>query len=277
MGNSIKYSYESLKKFCTDAFLKFGFTQEESDIIVDVLLTSDLYGIESHGMQRLVRYHKGIEKGLIKPQAKPEVVFETPVSAVIEAGGANAQAIADAKKAGTDAQAYAEGVAADLAEYETDNNAAVALKADQTALDAEVTARTTADTGLSGRIKALEDSNAEGGANAAAIADAKAAGTAAQAYAEGVNTALESYKTSNNTAVAAAQTAADNAQDAADAAQATADAAQVKSTTMSLGAAGGVWTDLTSATVGYATDGLYTLSLDKGSIKWVKVNEGSAN
>ena len=84
MGNSIKYSYEELKKFCTDAFLKFGFNQEESDIIVDVLLASDLYGIESHGMQRLVRYHKGIEKGLIKPDAKPEVVFETPVSAVIE-------------------------------------------------------------------------------------------------------------------------------------------------------------------------------------------------
>ncbi|MEE1279502.1 MAG: Ldh family oxidoreductase [Oscillospiraceae bacterium] len=84
MANSINYTYESLKRFCTDAFLKFGFNKEESDIIVDVLLTSDLYGIESHGMQRLVRYHKGIEKGLIKPQAKPEVVFETPVSAVIE-------------------------------------------------------------------------------------------------------------------------------------------------------------------------------------------------
>ncbi len=84
MKNSINYSYESLKKFCTDAFLKFGFNKEECDIIVDVLLTSDLYGIESHGMQRLVRYHKGIEKGLIKVDAKPEVVFETPVSAVIE-------------------------------------------------------------------------------------------------------------------------------------------------------------------------------------------------
>ena len=84
MGNSINYSYEQLKTFCTDAFLKFGFKQEEADIIVDVLLTSDLYGIESHGMQRLVRYHKGIEKGLIKIGAKPEIVFETPMSAVIE-------------------------------------------------------------------------------------------------------------------------------------------------------------------------------------------------
>ncbi|MBO5248747.1 MAG: Ldh family oxidoreductase [Clostridia bacterium] len=84
MGNSINYSYQTLKTFCTDAFMKFGFSKEESDIIVDVLLTSDLYGIESHGMQRLVRYHKGIEKGLIKIGAKPEIVFETPVSAVIE-------------------------------------------------------------------------------------------------------------------------------------------------------------------------------------------------
>ena len=84
MGNSINYSYQQLKKFCTDAFLKFGFNQQDCEIIVDVLLTSDLYGIESHGMQRLVRYHKGIEKGLIKVDAKPEIVFETPVSAVIE-------------------------------------------------------------------------------------------------------------------------------------------------------------------------------------------------
>ena len=84
MKNYITYSYQTLKKFCTDAFLKFGFNQEECDIIVDVLLTSDLFGIESHGMQRLVRYHKGIEKGLIKLDAKPEVLFETPVSAVIE-------------------------------------------------------------------------------------------------------------------------------------------------------------------------------------------------
>ena len=84
MKNSINYSYENLKKFCTDAFTKFGFTNDESNIIVDVLLTSDLYGIESHGMQRLVRYHKGIEKDLITLNTKPEIVFETPVSAVIE-------------------------------------------------------------------------------------------------------------------------------------------------------------------------------------------------
>jgi len=80
----VKWSYETLKQMCLEAFEKFGFTADESAIITDVLLLSDLYGIESHGMQRMVRYHKGIESGMIKVQAKPEVVFETPVSAVID-------------------------------------------------------------------------------------------------------------------------------------------------------------------------------------------------
>lgn len=84
MTSYLNYSYEQLKTFCEDCFSKFGFTADESRIITDVLLLSDLYGIESHGMQRLARYHKGIEKGLIKVDAKPETVFETPVSAVID-------------------------------------------------------------------------------------------------------------------------------------------------------------------------------------------------
>ena len=84
-SKSIRYTYDQLNTFCMDAFMKFGFNQSEARIITDVLLLSDLYGIESHGMQRLVRYHKGIEKGLIKVDAVPEIVHETPVSAVIDA------------------------------------------------------------------------------------------------------------------------------------------------------------------------------------------------
>lgn len=84
MAEYIRYSYPNLKRFCMDAFSKLGFSNEDCEIITDVLLLSDLYGIESHGMQRLVRYHKGIEKGLIKPEAKPEIVYETPVSLVID-------------------------------------------------------------------------------------------------------------------------------------------------------------------------------------------------
>ena len=79
------WKYEALEQLCNDAFVKFGFNEEESRIITDVLLMSDRIGIESHGMQRMYRYYKSIQKGMIKTQSKGKVVFETPVSAVLDA------------------------------------------------------------------------------------------------------------------------------------------------------------------------------------------------
>ena len=80
----IRYPVEKIEKLCLDAFAKFGFSETDAKNITDVLLLADLYGIKSHGTQRLVRYHKAIEKGSVKVDAKPEIVFETPVSAVID-------------------------------------------------------------------------------------------------------------------------------------------------------------------------------------------------
>lgn len=82
--STINFSISSLRTFCEDAFVGFGFTRDEAEKITDVLLLADLYGIKSHGTQRLVRYHKAIENGSIRIDAKPEIVFETPVSAVID-------------------------------------------------------------------------------------------------------------------------------------------------------------------------------------------------
>ena len=56
----VKWSFETLEKFCGDVFEAFGFDAAQSARISDVLLPADLYGIESHGMQRMVRYHKGL-------------------------------------------------------------------------------------------------------------------------------------------------------------------------------------------------------------------------
>ena len=80
----VKWKYDILEQLCKDAFVKFGFNEAESAIITDVLLMSDRIGIESHGMQRMYRYYKSIQKGMIKVENKGDVVFETPVSAVID-------------------------------------------------------------------------------------------------------------------------------------------------------------------------------------------------
>jgi LDH2 family malate/lactate/ureidoglycolate dehydrogenase len=56
-----------------------------------VLLRADLYGIESHGVHRLSRYHDEIKTGQVNPQAKIETAHETGISAVIEANKAMGQ------------------------------------------------------------------------------------------------------------------------------------------------------------------------------------------
>ena len=102
-------SYEALKAFCAKVFCGYGFTESDSTQISDVLLDADLSGIESHGIQRLIRYHKEITSGLVKPEARPEITFETPSSAVMDGHDAMGQligcqamelAIAKAKRTG---------------------------------------------------------------------------------------------------------------------------------------------------------------------------------
>jgi LDH2 family malate/lactate/ureidoglycolate dehydrogenase len=83
-----------VRKFCEDIFINRGYTPEESATITDVLLTADLYGIESHGVQRLIRYHLAIEEGSILPEVKPEIIHQTPISAVIDAPKSMGQILA---------------------------------------------------------------------------------------------------------------------------------------------------------------------------------------
>jgi len=83
--------YEALKQYCEAVFQGYGFSREESRQITDVLLDADLSGIESHGVQRLIRYHKEITGGMVKLDAVPEVVWETALSAVMEGNDAMGQ------------------------------------------------------------------------------------------------------------------------------------------------------------------------------------------
>ncbi|MBQ6804738.1 MAG: Ldh family oxidoreductase [Clostridia bacterium] len=77
--------YNSLLTFCHSLFTSYGFTAQESESITDVLLAADLNGIESHGIQRIVRYDHEITTGLVSITAKPEIIFETPLSLVMDA------------------------------------------------------------------------------------------------------------------------------------------------------------------------------------------------
>ncbi|MDR3121634.1 MAG: Ldh family oxidoreductase [Clostridiales bacterium] len=85
--------YDRLYRFCLDVFAQYGFSAVDCETITDVLLCADLFGIESHGVQRLIRYHNEINSGVVNRSAAPRIISETPVSAVIDADKAMGQVI----------------------------------------------------------------------------------------------------------------------------------------------------------------------------------------
>ena len=104
-----RLDYESLRTLCTQVFHGYGFSEDEAREITDALLAADLFGIESHGIQRLVRYDYEINSGMVDIHAESETVHETPLSATVDAKNAMGQlmgvramkmAIAKAKKSG---------------------------------------------------------------------------------------------------------------------------------------------------------------------------------
>jgi len=76
---------QKIRGFCENLFCAYGFSRDESATITDVLLRADLYGIESHGVQRLVRYHDEITSGQVDISAKTEIAHESQISACIDA------------------------------------------------------------------------------------------------------------------------------------------------------------------------------------------------
>ena len=66
-------------------FVREGFTQADAEKITDVLMLADLFGIESHGAQRMMYYHQNIASGSVDTAAQMEIVRETPVSVLLDA------------------------------------------------------------------------------------------------------------------------------------------------------------------------------------------------
>lgn len=80
----VKVCPDALESFFVSVFEAEGFSGAQSREIADVLLTADLFGIESHGAQRLMYYHQNIASGSVSVGSEPEILSETPVSALID-------------------------------------------------------------------------------------------------------------------------------------------------------------------------------------------------
>ncbi|WP_342645952.1 Ldh family oxidoreductase [Mucilaginibacter sp. CSA2-8R] len=74
----------TLRKFTHDVFIAIGCTEEHAQLATDVLLKSDLRGIDSHGVARLSGYVRLWEKQRINATPNIQIVHETPTTATVD-------------------------------------------------------------------------------------------------------------------------------------------------------------------------------------------------
>jgi len=82
--DSVHVPVKLLYQFMIAVFSKAGIPEEDAKICADVLIKSDLRGIESHGIGRLRMYYDRIKDGLIEKKSNLTIVRESPTTAVID-------------------------------------------------------------------------------------------------------------------------------------------------------------------------------------------------
>ncbi len=75
---------ETLRSFMKDVLLALGVPPEDAETCVDVIIASDLRGIESHGIGRLKYYYDRIKAGQHQVMTQIEVVRDGPTTAVLD-------------------------------------------------------------------------------------------------------------------------------------------------------------------------------------------------
>ncbi len=75
---------EILENFMKDVFIGLGVPKDDAQIIADVLITSDLRGIESHGIQRCKMYYDRIKEGIYEPETKIDTIKDGPTTALLD-------------------------------------------------------------------------------------------------------------------------------------------------------------------------------------------------
>ena len=73
-----------LKKFCIEGMLKCGMPEADAQITAEVLVTTDQWGVHSHGTVSLPQYLKRVCAGGLSADAESEVVAEGPAWAVLD-------------------------------------------------------------------------------------------------------------------------------------------------------------------------------------------------
>jgi L-2-hydroxycarboxylate dehydrogenase (NAD+) len=84
-NKSVRLPVSTVQNFISDTFAGLGVSAEEARICSEVVITSDLRGIESHGIGRLKYYYDRIKSGQHNVITRLEIIRESPTTAVVDA------------------------------------------------------------------------------------------------------------------------------------------------------------------------------------------------
>lgn len=84
MSDVVQVPVDVLKSFMMDVFQGLGVPERDARISTDVLIASDLRGIDSHGVGRLKYYYDRITAGVHRTLTEIEVVKETETTALVD-------------------------------------------------------------------------------------------------------------------------------------------------------------------------------------------------
>ncbi len=68
-------------------FSAWGMPEDNAETTSEILAWADLHGVDSHGMSMLPGYDRLRRTGRARMDARPEIIRETPVSALVDGGG----------------------------------------------------------------------------------------------------------------------------------------------------------------------------------------------
>lgn len=83
----MKYDCEELKRIVRDVMTRAGVPDRDAQMLADVLVTTDMRGVHSHGVVRLANYLDCLRSGGIKSAAEPITLKESASSLMVSAAG----------------------------------------------------------------------------------------------------------------------------------------------------------------------------------------------
>lgn len=82
----VRFPEERLRRLGVSMFEAAGVSADEAEIVTDILVSTSLHGVDSHGVRAIPGYIEGIREGRLVPGTPIKVLMDTPTTAMWDAG-----------------------------------------------------------------------------------------------------------------------------------------------------------------------------------------------